>query len=51
LVTSENAALWQSSENLLFVSKVVGTTAEVQVDERELIQLDWPRGISYVVSY
>jgi len=51
LVNTENAALWQSLEGLLFVSKTVGTTAEVQVDERELIQSDWPRGISYVVSY
>jgi len=51
LVNTENAALWQSLEGLLFVSKAVGTTAELQVDERELIPSDWPRGISYVVSY
>jgi hypothetical protein len=36
---------------MFFVSKVVGTTEDVQVEEGELIQSDWPRGISYVVSY
>ena len=51
LFSTENVALWQSLEGLLFVSKAVGTTAEVQVDECELNQSDWPRGIGYVVSY
>jgi hypothetical protein len=51
LVSTENTALWQISEDMFFVSKVVGTTEEVQVEEVELIQSDWPRDVSYVVSY